>query len=90
LIAKIESGEEYFDFVEIMACPNGCISGGGQPPACNELKQGRMTALFKADEACEYRISQDNPDLKYVYDELLDGNPHHYLHILYPTHGEHH
>jgi NADH-quinone oxidoreductase subunit G len=89
LIAKVESGEEYFDFIEIMACPNGCIGGGGQPASDKERKAERMEAIFKADEACEYRISQDNPDLKYIYDHLLDGDPHHYLHILYPTHGEH-
>ncbi|MBQ5671442.1 MAG: iron hydrogenase small subunit, partial [Oscillospiraceae bacterium] len=89
LIAQVESGEEYFDFIEIMACPNGCIGGGGQPASDKERKAERMEAIFKADEACEYRISQDNPDLKYIYDHLLDGDPHHYLHILYPTHGEH-
>ena len=89
LIAKVESGEEYFDFIEIMACPNGCIGGGGQPAGSNERKAERMEAIFKADEACEYRISQQNPDMQYIYDNLLDGNPHHYLHILYPTHGDH-
>ncbi len=88
LIAKVESGEEHFDFIEIMACPNGCIAGGGQPPAMQEVKAERMKAIFKADEQCEYRISQQNPDLEYAY-SLLDGRPHDYLHIHYPTHGHH-
>ena len=89
LIEKVESGEEYFDFIEVMACPNGCIGGGGQPPASNERKKERFDAIVKSDERCELRIPQQNPDLQYVYDNLMDGRPHHYLHIHYPTHGHH-
>ena len=89
LIAKVESGEEQFDFIEVMACPNGCIGGGGQPPACNKRKAERAEAIFKADEACALRIPQQNPDLGYVYDNLLQGRAHELLHIHYPTHGQH-
>ncbi len=89
LIEKIESGEEYFDFVEVMACPNGCIGGGGQPPASNARKRERMEAIFKADEACELKIPQQNPALEYVYDSLLKGRAHELLHIHYPLHGHH-
>lgn len=88
LIEKIESGEEYFDFVEVMACPNGCIGGGGQPAANNKRKAERCEAIFKADEACELRMSQDNPALEYVYNELLQGDAHHLLHIHYPLHNK--
>ena len=86
LIAKVESGEEQFDFIEVMACPNG---GGGQPPACNKRKAERAEAIFKADEACALRIPQQNPDLGYVYDTLLQGRAHELLHIHYPAHGQH-
>ena len=89
LIEKVESGEEYFDFIEVMACPNGCIGGGGQPPACNKRKAERAEAIFKADEACALRIPQQNPDLGYVYDTLLQGRAHELLHIHYPAHGQH-
>ena len=89
LIAKVESGEEHFDFIEVMACPNGCIGGGGQPPACNKRKAERAEAIFKADEACALRIPQQNPDLGYVYDTLLQGRAHELLHIHYPAHGQH-
>lgn len=89
LIAKVESGEEQFDFIEVMACPNGCIGGGGQPPACNKRKAERAEAIFKADEACALRIPQQNPDLGYVYDNLLQGRAHELLHIHYPAHGQH-
>lgn len=89
LIEKVESGEEYFDFIEVMACPNGCIGGGGQPAASNKRKAERFDAIFKADEACALRMSQQNPDLQYVYDELLKGRAHDLLHIHYPAHGHH-
>ena len=89
LIEKVESGEEYFDFIEVMACPNGCIGGGGQPPASNARKAERFEAIFKADDACELKIPQQNPALSYVYDELLQGRAHDLLHIHYPLHGHH-
>ena len=89
LIEKVESGEEQFDFIEVMACPNGCIGGGGQPPASNARKAERMDAIFKADEACELKIPQQNPALGYIYDELLKGRAHELLHIHYPAHGHH-
>ncbi len=90
LIAKIESGEEFFHFVEVMACPNGCIGGGGQPPASNARKAERFQAIFKEDDRLELKIPQQNPALQYVYDELMQGRAHELLHIHYPLHGDHH
>ena len=49
----------------------------------------RAEAIFKADEACALRIPQQNPDLGYVYDTLLQGRAHELLHIHYPAHGGH-
>ena len=89
LIEKVESGEEQFDFIEVMACPNGCIGGGGQPPASNARKRERMDAIFKADDACALKIPQQNPALGYIYDNLLKGRAHELLHIHYPAHGHH-
>ena len=86
LIEKIESGEEFFHFVEVMACPNGCIGGGGQPPACQARKAERCDGIFAADEACELRSSEQNPALDAVYD-LLRGRAHELLHVHYPDHG---
>jgi len=85
LIAKVESGEEFFHFIEVMACPNGCIGGGGQPPACNARKAERNNGLFAADEECELRSSEQNPALDGVY-KLLRGRAHELLHIHYPDH----
>ena len=83
LIAKIKAGAVKVDFVEVMACPNGCISGGGQPPASRRIKEKRNKGLFMADDNCELKISDDNPALEYVYNELLEGRAHDLLHVDY-------
>ncbi len=86
LIEKIESGEEFFHFVEIMACPGGCIGGGGQPEACLAQKKLRNRGIFAADEQCTLRSSEQNTDLDGVY-TLLRGRAHELLHVHYPDHG---
>lgn len=86
LIEKIESGEEFFHFVEIMACPGGCIGGGGQPEACLAQKKLRNRGIFAADEQCTLRSSEQNTALDGVY-TLLRGRAHELLHVHYPDHG---
>ena len=88
LIEKIESGEVQYDFVEVMACPNGCIGGGGQPPACNSRKAERNDGLFAADEECDLRSSDLNPALDGIY-KMLGKRTHELLHVHYPDHGKH-
>lgn len=83
LIAKIKAGAVKVDFVEVMACPNGCISGGGQPPASRKIKEKRNRGIFMADDSCELKISDHNPALDYVYNELLEGRAHDLLHVDY-------
>ena len=91
LIEKVQSGEEYFDFIEVMACPNGCIGGGGQPAGTNARKAERFNAIFAEDDNCELKNPQQNPALNYIYNELLEGShemAHHQLHIVYPLHKQ--
>lgn len=88
LIEKVERGEESFHFIEVMACPGGCIGGGGQPAACNARKAERCSAIFAADEECKLKSSEQNPALEEVY-ELLGNNAHELLHVHYPAHGHH-
>lgn len=85
LIEKVEKGEEFFHFIEVMACPNGCIGGGGQPQSCNDRKAERNVGLFKADEQCELRSSELNPALDDVY-KLLGKQVHELIHVEYPDH----
>ena len=76
-IDAIQSGEQKFDFVEVMACPGGCIGGGGQPYPAGDttfIQQLRLGALFQRDANQEIRLSCDNPQIKAVYGEFL-GEP---------------
>lgn len=88
LMDKVRAGEADYHFIEIMACPGGCIGGGGQPQPVNaEIRAKRMAALYSVDEAKEIRQSHLNPDIKKLYESWL-GEPngekaHHLLHTHY-------
>ncbi len=70
LIEKIESGEEHFDFVEVMACPGGCVAGGGQPFGLTKKKKLRAEGLYKSDKAVQLKRSDENPLINDLYDGL--------------------
>ncbi len=78
LLEMVQKGERSFDLIEIMACPGGCIGGGGQPINHEidplKLRQHRIAALYQRDTKSEVRISCDNPEIKAVYAEFL-GEP---------------
>lgn len=98
LIEKIEKGEAFYHFVEIMGCPGGCINGGGQPvqPASVrnfvDLKTKRAKALYVEDKGKGLRKSNDSPIVKLIYSEFL-GKPgsekaHHIFHTSYRDRSE--
>ena len=73
LLDALESGEASYDFVEIMACPGGCVNGGGQPIAFNcELAGERAAVLNSLDAGDTLRRSHDNPDIAKLYETWLD------------------
>jgi NADH-quinone oxidoreductase subunit G/NADP-reducing hydrogenase subunit HndD len=88
LLDEIKSGESQYHFIEVMACPGGCISGGGQPRMTNnETRLKRIKALYAEDEGKTMRKSHDNPYIKKIYKEYL-GKPlghksHELLHTTY-------
>ncbi|MDD7700655.1 MAG: NADH-dependent [FeFe] hydrogenase, group A6 [Eubacteriales bacterium] len=97
LLRRVESGEVDVQFIEIMACPGGCVNGGGQPyqPASVrdtvDLRAVRAAVLYHADEAKDLRKSQDSSEVKALYDEFL-GTPgghkaHEILHTSYIKRG---
>ena len=92
LLKGIQSGEYQADFIEIMACPGGCVNGGGQPiqPASVrntiDLRAVRAKILYDADAALPIRKSHDNPIIKMVYDEFLGEPNSHIAHELLHTH----
>ena len=85
LLDALDAGEVSYDFVEIMACPGGCVGGGGQPIAFNqELGPERACVLNSMDGADVLRFSHDNPQIKQFYadwaGEPLSHVSHKWLH----------
>ena len=84
LIEKIKSGEEHFDFVEVMACPYGCIAGAGQPFCHKTDKKERMKGMYKSDNASSIKRSEENPVVYNLYHGgVLEGREHELLHVHY-------
>ena len=85
LIEAVRAGEAEYDFVEIMACPGGCVGGGGQPFKDGlELAEDRSRQLYELDRQNEIRFSHENSAVQLTYQEYL-GEPmsekaHHLLH----------
>lgn len=72
VIEMIKAGEE-FDFVEFMACPGGCMGGGGQPISCDDnVLEKRQQAIYQIDRNKKLRKSHENPYIKKIYDEYLE------------------
>ena len=82
LIERIRAGE-HFDFVEVMACPGGCINGAGQPfvPAAEKAQRG--AGLYAADKLSSIKRSEENPLMTSLYNGLLRGRVHELLHVHY-------
>ena len=75
LIEKILRGEKHYDFVEVMACPGGCVGGGGQPiHDGEELASVHGEALYRLDKKNQLRFSHENPCVQQLYKEYL-GEP---------------
>jgi NADH-quinone oxidoreductase subunit G len=83
LIDKIRSGEERFDFVEVMACPGGCINGAGQPYSMVYEKKERAKGLYSADKKTRIRHSDANPMVAVAYRDVIKENAHELLHVAY-------
>ncbi len=87
LLERVRSGEASYHFIEIMACPGGCIGGGGQPIGTNtERRLKRIDATYQADRDLPLRKSHDNPEVKQLYDEFLGEPLGHRSHELLHTH----
>ncbi len=82
LIERLEGGEK-FDVIEIMACPGGCVSGGGQPFVHLDVRKERGKGLYDTDRMLSIRHSEENPSVKALYDRLLDKRGHELLHVKY-------
>jgi NADP-reducing hydrogenase subunit HndD len=93
LMERIKKGEADYHFIEIMACPGGCLNGGGQPIKTAEVrnftdyKAARMSALYNSDKNMTLRKSHENPAIKEIYKEYFiepnSNRAHHILHTKY-------
>lgn len=91
LLEDIKTGTKNYHFVEIMACPGGCVNGGGQPqqPArvrnFSDLRKIRADAIYKEDESLALRKSHENPSVKTLYSEFLEKPGSHKAHRILHT-----
>lgn len=94
IMEEIKSGKADYQFVEIMACPGGCIMGGGQPIKSSKIRetvnvaQKRSEAMYSIDERSTIRLSHKNPVLQKIYQEFLGEPGGHLAHELLHTHYE--
>ncbi len=92
LLDMIKSGEKSYEFVEVMACPGGCVNGGGQPIQPGyirnfvDLRKARAAALYSEDAGMKLRKSHENPEVKQIYDEYLGEPNSHKAHEILHTH----
>ena len=77
-LQRMKEGGKQYHFVEVMACPGGCIGGGGQPKNlvknADEIRKSRIAALYRRDGSMTLRTSHENPEIKEVY-EAFYGQP---------------
>ena len=91
LLDSIKAGKKKYDFIEVMACPGGCINGGGQPIQSDsvlnytDIKKLRSKALYDADKKMELRKSHESPVVKMLYKEYFDEPGKHRAHRLLHT-----
>ena len=86
-IQEIKNGTANFQLLEVMACPGGCINGGGQPRSCDDIKikEKRAEGLYTEDKNLELRRSHENPDIIRIYKEDLEKPGSHLAHELLHT-----
>jgi NADH-quinone oxidoreductase subunit G len=87
VLEKIQKGEAEYHIIEIMACPGGCLNGGGQPYSAhdNTILEKRKDAIYTDDKNQTIRKSHQNPDIIKLYDEYLKKPGSHLAHNLLHT-----
>ena len=92
LLDAVKSGEKQYTFIEVMGCPGGCVTGGGQPIVSSVKKMEcdprvlRAAALYREDEGKAIRKSHENPEIKKLYADFLGQPNSHKAHELLHTH----
>lgn len=86
-IQEIKKGTANFQLLEVMACPGGCVNGGGQPTSCSnaKIKEKRAEGLYTEDKNLPVRRSHENPDIIKLYENDLEKPGSHKAHELLHT-----
>ncbi len=86
-VREVKEGKADFQMLEVMACPGGCINGGGQPISCydSKIKEERAQGLYKEDEELPIRLCHKNPDIIRIYKDHLEKPGSHLAHKLLHT-----
>lgn len=97
ILTKVRNGEADYHFIEIMACPGGCVNGGGQPQVhasirnTVDIRAERAKALYQLDDNAKIRKSHENPSIKKIYAEFYEKpgshKAHECLHTTYVKRG---
>lgn len=87
LLEKMKAGEAFYHFIEVMACPGGCVGGAGQPFGLKDKKKLRADAIYAADKQTQLRHSDENPVIPNLYDGILKDRAHELLHVHYNRHN---
>ncbi len=91
VLESVRKGEKNYTFIEVMACPGGCVNGGGQPivdsdtRATVDVRAVRAKALYGEDSDKPLRKSHDNPEIKQIYEDFLGKPGSHKAHELLHT-----
>lgn len=86
VMKAVKDGSKQYHFIEIMACPGGCVGGGGQPiPTNPEIRKRRTDAIYREDMEKPIRKSHDNPEIKQIYEFFLEKPLGHKSHDLLHT-----
>ena len=91
LLDLVRSGEKHYDFIEAMACPGGCVSGGGQPIVNSQIREEiniseeRAKGIYNEDKSLPLRKSHKNPQITKLYEEFLGTPNGHLSHKLLHT-----
>lgn len=83
LIQKMKNNEAFYHFIEVMACPGGCVGGAGQPFGLMDTKKLRAETIYASDRQTSLRHSDENPIIPSLYDGLLKDRTHELLHVHY-------
>ncbi|MFH0987437.1 MAG: [FeFe] hydrogenase, group A [Patescibacteria group bacterium] len=89
MMEKLRNGKIKYDYVEVMACPGGCIGGGGQPlPTSDKIRSDRVAGLYAIDSDKEIRKAHENPLAKEIYKDFVKSDKEMLRSIFHTTYSQ--